>query len=204
MRILLRKDNKGNRYVWHEAIYDNERYYLVEHGIKGECVWETRIAAVEDHIKSNYVKCRRCGELIENTPEKIEEHYREREASRNCTNCIYLTFNKSNTPNRTLVKKDNGQYEITETFTSEIYCNSNYYRKRMDEVDYNRQCVFHYCRKDGVRPLSDVFANYPGAFDSAITVDALTKKKYKLDVYNGEYFIYDMRCFFLYEIYFNL
>ena len=193
MRILLRNDGKGNEYVWHDATYENERYYLIENDVRGREVYETHIAAFEGHTKSNYVVCRRCGEFIENTPEKIEEHYKKREAKRDCTNCGYLTFNRGGTPNRTLVKNENGTYRVTETFDTEIFCNSSYYRKRMEEVDHNKQCVFHWCRRDGVRPLNDVFTNYPGAFDTAITVDTLIKKKYKLDGYEGGYFIYDMK-----------
>lgn len=194
MRILLRVYG-DNEYVWKDATYKNERYYLTdpESGWETE-VFETNIAAVEDHAGGDYVVCMNCGEVIPNTPEAIEAHFVEKESTRDCTNCRYLQFD-SNRRNlsRTLVDQGNGVYTITENFESNLYCNSTYYRKRVEDVDFASTCTFYRCRQVGTRPPRDIFSNYPNAFDTAITVDTLIEHKYKADGKDGRFFLYDMK-----------
>ena len=192
MRILLRRDDKGNEYVWCDATYKNECYYRTVNNAETE-VYETNIAAVEGHISGDYVVCCCCGEVIPNTPEEIEKHYRKMEADKDCTNCRYLTFDNYPNKKRKLVDLGDGTYDVTENFTSHLYCNANYSRRRVEDVNLRNSCIFYRCRQQGVRPPRDIFAVYPGAFDKAITVDTLIEKKYKLDGTDNGYFLYDMK-----------
>lgn len=196
MRILLRRDEKNNAYVWCDATYKNERYYRTIDGTETE-VYETNIVAVEGHTSANYVVCCCCGEVIPNTPEEIEKHYKKMEDEKDCTQCRYLSFDSFlNNKKRQLVDLGDGRYDVTETFTSSLYCNANYSRRRVEEVNLRNSCVFYRCRQQGVRPPRDIFAVYPDAFDKAITVDALVDangKPLKFDGLDDGYFLYDMK-----------
>ena len=193
MRILLRRDDKGKEYVWCDATYKKERYYRLLNGCEVE-VYETNIAAVEGHEKANYVICNCCGEAITNTPEEIEKHYKKSENSKDCTQCRFLSFdNYTPDKKRQIVALGEGKYDITENFTSSLYCNSTYSKRRVEEVNLRSNCLFYRCRMQGTRPPRDIFANYPDAFETLITVDTLIEKKYKLDGNEDGYFLYDMK-----------
>lgn len=191
MRILLRRDG-DNEYVWKEAIYKNEQYFIVTDGVELR-VYDNNIAAVADHEKSGYVVCKACGEMVENTPEAIEAHYTSKENSKDCAKCQHLSFNNNIRPTRKLVDNGDGTYHVVDEYNSELYCRSNYYKKHMEDVDEVRECIFFACRRSGMRQSKDIFIAYPGVFDTAITVDVLTEKKYNLDGHNGSYFMYDLK-----------
>lgn len=193
MRILL-KHVGDKMYVWKNATYKNEKYYIIEDSREIQ-VNETNIASVEGQEGIGYVVCNNCGALIKNTPEEIEKHYTERENNRDCTKCEFLAFeNNVRNKDREVVAAGNGTYHITEKFTSELYCQRNYYSKRkVTHPDIARICTFYDCRRNGVRTPSSIFVKYPGAFDTVITVDALNAKKLKYDEYTGQYFLYDMK-----------
>lgn len=201
MRILLRQfDDK--EYVWKEATYENGNYLVEGEGAIGY----TRIVAV-DGLYENKVMCKNCGAIIDNTPEAVMAHYKEREAQVDCSKCEHLTFGRNRTvTNRTMKKVDSADdlfdflencYEVTETFTSPLYCEVLGYRTaevNRDHIESN--CTYGACRRKGVGQLPDIFHKYPGIFDAAITSDVLLKKKYTCDGY-ADYcraFEYDMKC----------
>ena len=191
MRILIRSYD-GNEYVWKDAIFKDDKYYITENGLDA-WIREIDIAAVQDHVDVNYVICKHCGEKIQNTPEAIEKHFADAEKSRDCTKCRYLAFD-NNVANiqREIVKNEDGTYHVVQKFTSELYCN-NYFKKKINDPRANNHCPFYQHRKAGVRGVNSVFVNYPGAFDTVITSDVLIAKKFRSDGHNGRYFLYDMK-----------
>ena len=200
MRILLRRFS-NKEYVWKEATYENGNYLVEDEGAMSF----TNIVAV-DGLYENKVMCKNCGAILDNSTEAIMAHYKEREAQVDCTKCEHVTFSRNRkVTNRTIEKVDDDIldlfesdiYEVTETFTSPLYCDVLGYRSV--EVDRNHiesNCIYGACRRKGVGPLPDIFHKYPGIFDTAITSDVLLKKKYTCDGY-GSYcsaFEYDMKC----------
>jgi hypothetical protein len=192
MRILLRRDDKGNEYVWKDATYKGEKY-IVNNGVQDVQVYETNIVAVEGHEKAGYVVCKTCGEFVKNTPEEIAKHYETMEKNRDCSKCCYVSFDNNRKIHREMVDNGDGTYSVTEEFKSELYCGNNYYKKKVSEMDIRKQCIAYACRRNGMRPPKDIFAAYPGVFDTAITSDVLLEKKYKLEGHDGKYFLYDMK-----------
>lgn len=187
MRILLRKLN-NEEYVWQDATFKDEKYYISNGAV---LVNETNIVSVDD-VKKGYVICNNCGEMIEDDPEKIEAHYKNREASRDCTNCEKLKFDSDKLSlKRTLEKCENGKYHVVEDFVSNLYCGMYYAKLPVSEAGNN--CVFLKCRKSGVRKPDNIFSRYPEVFDSVITSDVLVAKKFRFDNHDGRYFIYDMK-----------
>ena len=191
MRILIRRDN-GNEYVWKEANYHDEGYWVNVDGSEIH-VHESNIAAVDGHVKTNYVVCRSCGKLIENTPEAIMQHYTEMENSKDCAKCEHLSFSNVITVDRKLVDNGDGTFHVVDNYDSELYCRSNYYKKSMKDIDLAKECKLYACRRNGVRAPNDIFLRYPEVFNTSITVDVLTEKKLKLDGYKDNFFMYDMK-----------
>lgn len=187
MRILLRNyDDKP--YVWKDAEYKDEQYFL-----DGKRIYETEIAAV-DGIKTDHVVCKTCGEVILNTPEAIEAHYAKRERERDCASCERLQFSRNEPmPKRKLVDIGNGTFQVTEEFTSKLFCKDGWRTREMTDQYTLQRCSYMQCRANGVRQFNDIFHKYPGVFDTTVTVDALLAKKFKYNGTQGSYFVYDMR-----------
>lgn len=192
MRILLRHWNDKD-YVWKEASYKDSQYYIEEDGNE-YMIYETDIAAVEGHTMVGYVACIACGELIKDTPEDIEAHYRKRETERDCTKCNKLRFERNeDNVKRELVENEYGSYDVTEKFTSRLFCGNTYSRIPCDSHRVAQVCKFYNCRRQGVTRMNDIFAAYPGVFDTVITADVLAEKKLRFDGYSNDYFKYDMK-----------
>lgn len=187
MRILLRNDG-GKPYVWKDAEYKDEKYYL-----DGNYIVETAIVAVDD-IETDHVVCKTCGEVILNTPEAIEAHYAKRERERDCASCERLQFRRNEPmPKRKLVDIGNGTFQVTEEFTSRLFCKDRWDVREMTDRYTLERCSYMQCRVNGMRPLNDIFHKYPGVFDTTVTVDALLAKKFKYNGTRGRWFVYDMR-----------
>ena len=187
MRILLRRHN-GEQYVWKNAVFKDEQYYLKDDMVH---VKESNIAAV-DGARKGYVVCLNCGAMIEDSEEKIEEHYKERENGKDCAICEKLKYGSTKTNwNRTLKVHDDRTYHVMEDFTSNLYCGMYYGNVDVKEAEGN--CTFFKCRKSGVRKPNSIFARYPELFDTVITADALIAKKFRFDNHDGRYFIYDLK-----------
>ena len=192
MRILLRQLN-DKEYVWKEAIYENGNY-LVE----GEGAMRlTNIVAV-DGLYENKVMCKNCGAILDNSTEAVMAHYKEREAQIDCSKCEHVTFGRNRkVSSRTMTKQRNGEYEVTETFTSPLYCKVLDYRSvEVDRDHIESNCIYGACRRKGIGPLPDIFHKYPGVFDTALASDVLLKKKYECEGYTHRFdaFEYDMKC----------
>ena len=195
MRILLRNFD-GEKYVWKDATFKNGEYF-VEHDDKtfGKMeftVEETLIAAV-DGVENNQVVCNHCGEVIDNTPEAIEAHYKNMENKRDCYQCDNLVFSdRPKVLNREVEKIGDG-YRVTQTMDTNLFCKVGWSKYDLDGINAKNSCKYLQCRKRGVDTFKDVFHRYPGVFDTVITADALKEKKYKYDGYDGKFFLYDMK-----------
>ena len=189
MRILL-KEYKGKPYVWKEATYKDEFYFIDDDAR----IYETQIAAVQEHPAAGMVICNNCGALIENTREAIEAHYKERENGKNCVKCEYHGFDQN-----AVVEKEeltligNNTYKVSREFTSELYCQQSWYRRKVTSADAIRNCIYMRCRNSGMRSPRGLFASKPDVFSSAITVDILKEKKLTYVEHDGNYFLYDMK-----------
>lgn len=193
MQILL-KSYGTKEYVWEKAAYKNGHYYVTLDG-EDILVNKTNIVSVKG-IDTNKVVCNYCGEFIDNTPEAIEAHFAKSESKKDCINCEYLKFgNNKNGLKRIITQDSNGHYFVKEEFSSDLYCGAN--RLHMESIEnkayVHANCPHLRCRYNGVGKPTEFFHKYPGAFDTAITVDNLNANKLRFDGRNGGYFLYDMK-----------
>ena len=193
MRILLRNYG-GNEYVWKDATYKDCQYFITENN-QSIRIDEIKIAAIDGQAGQGYVVCNCCGELIENNPTAIDAHYNKRERERDCTSCDHLAYSRDKKRiERTLVAIGDGKYRIKDEIIAELMCGASGWQNiRLTSPEIKRVCVYYKCRRSGVRAPSDIFSQYPGVFDTMITADVLTAKKFKFENHNGNYFIYDMK-----------
>ena len=193
MQVLLRNyDNKA--YVWKNATYKNGHYYIMDNGLEIQ-IYEPHIVSVKGMPK-NKVMCNHCKELIDDTPEAIEAHFKKSEEKRDCLNCRYIKFDKiGGVANRSINKDECGTYVIKEEYCAKLICRQSTwtYGPIDDERYVHRNCYHFACRRYGVNKEYDFFKKYPGAFDTAITVDHLIAKKLSSDGYSSGYFLYDMK-----------
>ena len=194
MQVLLRKcDNKY--YVWKNAVYEDDTYYIVDSSGDKYEVKQRDIVATKDDPRVGYVVCQHCGELIKNDPESIEAHYAAKEAEKNCIKCIYLHASKDRQVlDATSKKNDDGTYTVTQTFVAGLYCKVGYWQKPIESQEADKDCVYYKCRRSGVGIIDDTFVKYPGVFEKFITSDVLLNKKFEYVQYKNGYFEYDCKC----------
>lgn len=194
MKVLLRKW-LDKYYVWHNAEWVGNKYYLVVDGFRmSSCIDSTMILAVAEDNRNNYVVCNNCGEIIENTPEAIEAHYTAEEAKKDCFSCKNLRFlGDAQNEQTTYTKNEDGSYRVAKTFDTQLGCRVNYWTEELESKTVKENCIFYRCRRYGVKPIEDVFVKYPGLFDKQITMDLLQEKKYTFEGYSDGYYIYDLR-----------
>lgn len=194
MRILLRRYG-SETYVWKDATYENEHFYVKNSDGSKANVHEIAIVAVEGDENKGFVVCNNCGALIKNNPAAIAAHYEEKEAQRDCAKCEHIAYAKDKEVlGREIVENGDGTYHVKEEFNAELRCGFTYWNPvSVSSAVRNGTCKYTACRKKGVRATIDIFAKFPGVFDKAITVDALVAKKLKFDGYENGYFLYDMK-----------
>lgn len=194
MKILLRKYN-NKYYVWKPAVWEGGDYYLFENKTRGARIYMDNIIAVTEDTRANFVVCKNCGKLIENTPESIERHFAEQEAMKDCLKCSYLTqYGDKRQRKVTYTPTDNGNYAAIETYETLLGCKAGYWTQEIHSSAAQRDCVYARCRKLGVAEINDVFVKYPNPFDKHITIDLLTDKKYHCEGYIDGYYRYDLKC----------
>jgi hypothetical protein len=194
MKILLRKYD-GKYYVWKDAIYKKDRFYVVDdyHGHVEVNLWH--IIAIKDDNRKDFVVCSRCGEMIKNDPASIEAHYAAREAQRNCFNCPSLKKSINKSLGANFAKNDDGTYNVNETYNAYLRCGRQWYNSpTIDSKEAKKICTFYECRNGGVRPIEDIFTQYPGLFDKHVSVDVLNDKKFPYECMKTGYFEYDLKC----------
>ena len=190
MRVLLREYGT-EFYVWKDNVkFENEQYVFAN----GGTIQKTNIIAIDAKEKLDYVICQNCGAAIPNNPDDIEKHFAEREKQKNCLTCgslrEYNLKNKQTTYERDVF----GVYKANAQYTVNLRCMNSYLDiDEMSDVLIHNSCQYYKCRRLGVRKINDIFVNYPGLFETQITVDTLVGKKYQFDTFNFDYFNYDLK-----------
>lgn len=185
MQILLRK-YQGKSYVWKEAKFDRDEYT-----IDGFHVSQTNIIAVKGGEGKKIVRCRFCGEKMENNPEVIEKHFADQEAKRDCLQCMQRQFYNKGSVNRVVTKGENGGYNIQESYTAKLRC--CYSWNDVETEAAVTACQFNQHRKQGVEPVGGWLLDYPDLFEKQITVEALKAKGYEYCRRYDGFFEYDMK-----------
>ena len=196
MKILIRKFDENNYYVWKDAIYVGGEFRINDDEYGGLRIHQSEIIAVKDDNRSGYVVCNHCGEMIKNDPESIEAHFAAKEAMRDCFKCSSLRKNRVASLNAEMTEESNGRLKVVETYTAELRCGQSYWNSPMITSEEAKSVCTHYrCRRIGVQPIKDIFTQYPNPFDKHITVDALNAKKFVPDEggMKNDYFEYDMK-----------
>ena len=194
MEILLRRfDDKY--YVWKPAIWNRNKFDIE---LSGGFIFTpsyTDILAVRDDNRNNHVVCAGCGELIENNPESIERHFAEREAQKDCLQCRHLTtYGSPRDKSVAYTANGDGTYHMVVHSNVDLGFKKTFWTTNIHSADAHANCIFNKCRRDGVKPIEDVFIKYPDLFEKQITVDLLNAKKYPYERARNGYFEYDMKC----------
>lgn len=195
MKVLLR-NWEGKSYVWKNAKWEGDHYYLIDadEWFGDVQIDQICILAVSEDNRANYVRCANCGALIENTPESIEQHFAEKEAEKDCFKCNRLrTYGNKMNASITYAPNADGTYSVSETYVSKLGCTVNYYTEDINSASAKKNCIYSRCRRAGVKPINDVFVQYPNPFNKQLTIDFLDKKKFTCDGYKNGYYEYDLK-----------
>jgi len=193
MKILLRNWD-GKYYVWMDAKYKNNKFYI-DHSLYGElCMDETDILAVKDDNRAGSVICSYCGAVIKDDPESIEAHFAAEEAKRDCFKCGDMRRGKIVTTKVEYDKNQNNDYVVTETYVAKLTCGRQWYNSTsIDSEAAKSICKFYRCRNSGVKKIKDIFTEYPDPFDKHATVDVLSEKGIVCEGKRNDFFEYDLK-----------
>lgn len=188
MEILLRQYD-GKYYVWKEAEFRKDGYYL-----NGERIWYPEILDAKTEGTESYVMCGYCSQMIKNDPESIEAHFAEMESKRDCFTCKALRENSTSDKKVQYIKNGDGTYSANATYQTSLSCANTYINiDVMTQENIRNRCKYYMCRRYGTQQINNVFQKYPHLFETQITVDMLLEKKMKpFGTYRG-YIEYDMK-----------
>lgn len=193
MKILVRQ-LQGTNYVWKDATYVGGEFRI---GSEDDsfAINQTNILAVQDDNRKDYVMCQHCGAIIKNTPEDIEAHFKATEDKRNCFECRSLRKYVDKSLSAELEANEDGTYTVKESYVAKLRCGNAYWNEPdIGSPKAKEICDFYRCRRHGVRPIKDIFTEYPAPFDKQITVDVLNAKKFDYDGFINCHFEYDLKC----------
>lgn len=193
MKILVRQ-LQGTNYVWKDATYRDGEFRI---GTEEDYVtiYQTNILAVQDDNRKDSVICQYCGAIIKNTPEAIEAHFKAQEDKRNCFECRSLRKYIDKSISAEFTANEDGTYNVKENYVAKLKCGNAYWNAPDISSDAAKKiCDWYKCRNYGVRPIKDVFTEYPEPFDKQITVDLLNEKKFDCDGFINGHFEYDLKC----------
>lgn len=190
MKALIRDHN--NEQLVYVNVKHNGNRFLDEEGRE---IAITNIIDVFRDNRTKYVRCSNCGELIKNTPEAIEAHWRVKASRKNCLQCEKMRETYSKTPiKKTFVPdaKDPDRYIVTNKYSVNLVCSMGYRTVNINSEDAKTNCKYFRCKNATYTPISDIFTQYPHLFDTLPTVDMLIKKKWKFNgfVSNQRYISY--------------
>lgn len=194
MKILVRQLNQSTNYAWQDAVYKDGMFYI---GSEDErvIVNQTNILAIQDDNRKDSVMCQNCGAIIKNNPEAIEAHFREIEEKRNCFECGSLKRAIKKSVKAEFTETNDGAYTVTETYIARLKCGNAYWNSPdITSEEAKKICTFYRCRNYGVRPVKDIFTEYPDPFGKQITVDTLVERKFACEVHTNGFFEYDLKC----------
>lgn len=189
MKILLRHYGE-EEYVWKKATWNTSGYVLENDSVS----WpESSIVAIQEDERSKYVRCQNCGEIIANTPDAIEAHYKSREANKNCLTCSEVKESRSEIISTKYNRQEDGTYKATREYTVQLYCGPYWNTAPIMTTRSDAICKYTACRRRGVSSIEDVFVKYPGVFDTQLTVDAIVAANW---AYDGVEYVDTNECFF--------
>lgn len=189
MEFLVKtKTREGKlKYEWKTADTARPEWNSgVYYSIDGNAYYENKVYKVKNNFNDKYVRCKLCGKVIENSPEKIEEHYKEIEKNIDCLNCSQLRLVSSKDKKITHEKQEDGTYKRLEESIVQYSCWSDNYNTSLDfltdveNIEYT-SCKYLKHRKMGVEPFSKNMLNkYPKAFETLITEEKLIENGWEL------------------------
>ena len=191
MRVLLRE--YGNKfYVWEDNVkFENEKYVMPN----GGTMHKTSILAIDTKENLDYVICQNCGKSIPNNQTAIEAHFAEMEMQKNCLKCNSLREYSPTNKQTEYTKDEHGLYKANAQYNVRLRCMNSYLDiDEMGDAMVHNACKYYKCRVRGVRKINDIFVNFPGVFETQITVDTLVNQKYQFDRFDFGYFRYDLKC----------
>lgn len=189
MKALLRKfDN--DCFVYTDVVYECGSFKTPD----GRIVNENGIIHIVKDNRKNKVRCKGCGDLIKNTPEDIEAHFKEREDKKNCLTCSHVkesyrkaSIGRKYKPHPT----EEGQYICEHQYKTDLYCSHGGGTRLINTTESDEKCKYLMCRKMGVTEVTnDFFLDYPGAFTTFPTVDKLIEKNWIFESMNSNFIVY--------------
>ncbi len=178
MKALMR-DWNGQQFVYINVKHDGV-YFIDENGNK---ITTSEIIDIFRDNRSKYVRCSNCGELVKNTPEAIEAHWRAKADKKNCLQCNKMSETYDKTPiKKTYVPDplDPSKYIVTNKYATKLICRAGYYSRTIGTEAANENCKYLRCKSASYSSIEDIFTKCPHPFDTLPTVDMLLKKKWKL------------------------
>ena len=198
MKILVREWNKNDNrleYVWKQV--SNEPHAVKSCQFKtidGKIYLENNVLKIVRDTRKLYNVCRNCGKLVK--PGDEEKHYAEKERSINCFDCRFLCIESTGKYlKKKYVKQEDGTYMRTLKDSVNLFCNSAYYKRTIEEVQEKKSgnCPYFKCRNNGIIAYPTTkFMAYPKMYDIFATEKSLIDNKFVLysiddDLYTRTY-----------------
>jgi len=188
MKVLLRNLN-GEHFVCTDVEYNYKGF----HTKSGQKINEVDIVEIFRDTRSNYVLCDICGELVKNTPEAIEAHWKAKAKEKNCLTCDNCCegYDKKQVKKTYKADEENpGKYISTVTTRMSLHCNYTYPRQEINTQEADRYCKYYRCRDAERHTVNDFFIKFPHPFEDLPTCDMLVQKKWKIEKIYGGYIYY--------------
>lgn len=173
MKLLLRSYN-NEPYVWKDAKYETRGWV-----VNDAPVVETNIVSILNDNRNQYFKCSRCGEIFRKGSPKWEQHQQRTTDTSKCFDCPYLRYSTNGTVKRTFALQDDGKYTMTEKYpNTTLQCRYNYPSIDIASEDARSRCQYNECATATSEPITDIFTENPGIFDSIITINKVLQAGY--------------------------
>lgn len=188
MKALV-KDYMGEQLVYIPVKYKNGLFWD-DHENK---IHYSNILDISRDNRKNTLVCGGCGELIKNTPEAIEKHWKDKAKEKNCLTCKHMREHYDRNFIKKTIKPDPNnpnKYIVTTKSSSSLYCSYSWREPKINTEDADRYCMFYVCKNATRDSFTDFFLQYPHAFEMLPTVDALIQKKWKLHNTTNGYLFY--------------
>ena len=188
MKALV-KDYLGQQLVYVTVKWKNGAFW---DDIGNKINYSNIIDIARDNRK-NMVVCQSCGELIKNTPEAIEKHWKEKAKGKDCLTCRHMRESYSRGDGKKTIKPDPnhlGRFIVTTKYPATLYCSYTWRESRINTEEADRHCTYYACKNATQSAFTDFFLAYPHVFDMLPTVDMLLQKRWKLVNMTNGYLIY--------------
>ena len=184
MKILTRQ------HKWVDVTFNPNKGYVED--TEGTVYCETDMLAVENDVRSKYVRCMNCGKYVLNTPTALQAHRDLSTTSDACLTCHRLSMANTQRIKSTYTKQEDGTYVVTDKTKCKLICRNGGYGNSVDinSEQARSRCIYVGCRTADMAPFTSIFMNYPGVLDELATVDALDPSVWTYDHKYG-----NMHCF---------